>query len=51
MIDFSDKYAVYIWPAVGITALVLAWTLVDSLVRARRWKRRVEELEAAGEDR
>jgi len=46
MIDFSDKYAIYIWPAVAITVLVVAWTVADSLWRARRWKRRVEELEA-----
>lgn len=41
-----DKYAVYIWPAVGVTALVVAWMIADSLLRARHWKRRVEELQA-----
>ena len=43
--DFSDKYAIYIWPAVAITAAVVAWMVIDSLWRAHRWKRRVEELE------
>jgi heme exporter protein D len=45
MIDFTNKYAMYIWPAVAITAAVVAWTIVDSLLRARRWKREVERLE------
>jgi heme exporter protein CcmD len=46
MIDFSNKYALYVWPPIAITALVLAWTLVDSLIRARRWKKKAEALEA-----
>ena len=44
--DFANKYAVYIWPAVAITVAVVAWAIVDTLWRARKWKRRVEELEA-----
>ena len=43
----AGKYAIYIWPAFGITALVIGWMILDSLARARRWKRRVEELQAA----
>ena len=46
MIDLSNKYAFYIWPPIAITALVLAWTLVDSLIRARRWKKKAEALES-----
>jgi len=46
MIDFSNKYALYVWPPIALTALVLAWTLVDSLIRARRWKKKAESLEA-----
>ncbi|HET9161510.1 MAG TPA: heme exporter protein CcmD [Caulobacteraceae bacterium] len=42
MIDFSNRYFIYVWPPIAITAVVLAWTLVDSLLRARRWKARVE---------
>jgi heme exporter protein CcmD len=40
------QYGAYIWPAVGATVVVIGWAIVDSLLRARRWKRRVEELEA-----
>lgn len=48
MPDFdAGKYAVYIWPAFGITAFVIGWMIVDSLARARRWKKRVEALQAA----
>lgn len=43
----AGKYAIYIWPAFGITAAVVGWMIVDSLARARRWKRRVDELQAA----
>jgi heme exporter protein CcmD len=46
MIDFSNKYALYVWPPILITAVVLAWTLIDSMIRARRWKKRAEALEA-----
>jgi heme exporter protein CcmD len=46
MIDFSNKYALYVWPPIAITAVVLIWTLVDSLIRARRWKKKAEALEA-----
>lgn len=49
--DFGGKYAIYIVPAVAITAVVLAWTVIDSLLRARRWKRRVAELEAQDDGR
>lgn len=42
----GDKYAFYIWPPIVITALVVAWTIIDSLWRARRWKKQVEVQEA-----
>lgn len=35
----AGQYAAFVWPAFGITALVLGWMVVDSLARARRWKR------------
>ena len=52
-LDFdAGKYAVYMWPAFGITAIAFAWMIVDSLVQARRWKRELERLQAqAGEPR
>ena len=46
-LDFdAGKYAVYMWPAFGITAIAFAWMIVDSLVQARRWKRELERLQA-----
>ena len=42
------RYAVFIWPAYGVSALVLGALLVDSLVRSARWRRRAER--RAGEE-
>jgi heme exporter protein D len=40
MFDFdAGKYAVFVWPAYGVTALVFAGLILDSLLRARRWRR------------
>ncbi len=36
------RYAVFIWPAYGITALTLLALLADSLLRARRWRKAAE---------
>jgi heme exporter protein D len=44
---FADKYAAFIWPAYGVSALGFVWMIVDSLLRARRWRRAAEALEAA----
>ena len=44
---FHDKYAAFIWPAYGITALGFAWMIVDTLVRARSWRRRAERQDEA----
>ena len=41
--DFdAGAYAAYVWPAYGISVLVLLALAVDSLWRARRWLRRAE---------
>ncbi len=40
----AGKYAAYVWPAMGATALVFAWMITDSLARARRWRREAERL-------
>ena len=37
-----DRYAAFVWPAYGVTALMFAWMVIDTLVRAARWKRRAE---------
>jgi heme exporter protein D len=36
------KYAVYVWPAYAISALVIVAMLVQSLLRARRWRMAAE---------
>jgi heme exporter protein D len=38
------KYAAFVWPAYGLTALVFVLLIASSLSHARRWKRRAEEL-------
>lgn len=43
----GGKYAAYIWPAYGVTALAFAWMVIDTFLRARRWRRRVRALERA----
>ena len=39
------RYALFIWPAYAASALVLGGLLVDSLVRAARWRRKAERRE------
>jgi heme exporter protein D len=36
------RYAAFIWPAYGVSALVLIALTVDSLLRARRWRKAAE---------
>ena len=43
----AGRYAAYVWPAFAISALVIAWMVVDSLMRARRWRREAQRLEDA----
>ena len=40
------KYAGFVWPVYAISAAVLIWMLIDSLVRSRRWRREAERLGA-----
>ncbi|OYW97282.1 MAG: heme exporter protein CcmD [Caulobacter vibrioides] len=50
--DFdAGKYAIYIWPAFGITVSAFAWMIVDSLAQARRWKAELARLQAELEAR
>jgi heme exporter protein D len=47
MLDFNaGKYAAFVWPAYGLTVLVFTVLIADSLARARRWRRAVEQREA-----
>ena len=43
MFDFdAGRYAVFVWPAYGVTALVFLVLILDTLLRARRWRRAAE---------
>jgi heme exporter protein CcmD len=42
----TGEYGFYIWTAFGISALAFAGMIADSLWRAAKWKKRVEELES-----
>ena len=48
------KYALYVWPAYGISAVVVGLMTLDTLLRARKWrlevKRREEQLSKAQEN-
>jgi heme exporter protein D len=41
-LSLHDKYAVFVWPAYGVSALVFLWMVADTLIRARRWRDRAE---------
>jgi len=44
MLDFNaGNYAVFVWPAYGLTALVFLVFIADSLARARRWRKAAEQ--------
>ena len=45
------RYAAFVWPAYGVTALVLLWMVFDSLGRARRWRIQAGRLGAGEQDR
>lgn len=41
----GGKYAAFIWDAYGVSAVALAWMVVDTLVRGRTAKRALDRLE------
>ncbi len=41
----AGRYAVFIWPAYGVTAIGFAWMIVDTALRTRRWRSRARDLE------
>lgn len=43
-------YAAFVWPAYGVTTLVLLGLLLGAVLRLRRNRKRVAELEAARPD-
>jgi heme exporter protein D len=43
MLDFdAGRYAIFVWPAYALTGLVFAVLILDSLLRAQRWRRAAE---------
>jgi heme exporter protein D len=38
----AGRYALFLWPAYGVSAAALAGLVVESVLRARRWRRRAE---------
>tara|TARA_R110002167_G_scaffold175260_3_gene374503 strand:- start:3634 stop:3810 length:177 start_codon:yes stop_codon:yes gene_type:complete len=47
MLDFDmGRYAAFVWPAWGLSALVLGALVVRTLAAARRWRRDLAALEA-----
>lgn len=47
MIDFDmGQYGAYVWPAWGISAVVLAALAVRCAMAARRWKAELKRLES-----
>jgi len=48
MLDLDmGKYAAFVWPAWGISALVLAALAARAVLAARRWRAELKRLEAA----
>jgi heme exporter protein D len=47
MLDLDmGKYAAFVWPAWGITAVVLGALTARALIGARRWSAELKRLEA-----
>ncbi len=45
----AGRYAAFVWPAYGITALGFGWMILDTLIGAGRWRRKAERLEKRDE--
>jgi heme exporter protein D len=45
----AGKYAVYVWPAYAVTLIGFVWMILDTTLRARRWRRKADRLEQARE--
>ena len=43
--DFAGKYAAFIWPAYGVSAVGFVWMIADTLARARRWRKETQRHE------
>jgi heme exporter protein D len=38
----AGRYAVFIWPAYGLSAVILLGLVAETVLRARRWRLRAE---------
>ena len=48
MLDLDmGRYALFVWPAWGVSALVLTGLIVRALIASRRWKRELAQREEA----
>nr|WP_314433576.1 heme exporter protein CcmD [uncultured Brevundimonas sp.] len=51
MLDLDmGRYALFVWPAWGVSALVLTALIVRAFAASRRWKRELARLAAAGNE-
>lgn len=51
MLDLDmTPYAAFVWPAWGISALVLTALTVRALAAARKWKRELDRLDTAADE-
>ncbi len=52
MLDLDmSPYAAFVWPAWGITALVLGGLVIRALAASRRWKAELKRLETEDKQR
>ena len=48
MLDLdTGKYALFVWPAYGVSLVAFIGMIWASLRHSRRWRKRAEELKAA----
>ena len=45
----AGKYAAFVWPAYGASLAGFVWMIGDTLARARRWRRKADQLERSRE--
>ena len=41
----AGKYGAYIWPAYGFSVLIFAWMILDTLIRAAKFRREARRRE------
>ena len=51
MLDLDmTPYAAFVWPAWGISALVLTALTVRAVIASRKWKRELDRMDTAAEE-